>query len=92
MCSSRARSRGYLLRARVAIVYNNTYDVYIHEMSCNIVYDREFVRISKSVTPYKNEGKDKNKKCNKRVNTSEIAAYLLQDTYRRIYIRYNVII
>jgi len=34
-----------------------------------MVYDREFVRISKSVTPYKNEGKDKNKKCNKRALT-----------------------
>jgi len=31
-CSSRARSRwGFILRARVAIVHNNIYDVYTHE-------------------------------------------------------------
>lgn len=67
-----------LLRARVAIVYNNIYDVYIHEMFCNGIRSRIRTGFQKCDTVYKNEEKDKNKKCNKRVDTSEIVSYLLQ--------------
>jgi len=42
MCSSRARSRGFITRARCHCTwYNNIiYDVYVHEMFCNGIRSR----------------------------------------------------